>query len=110
MLSFISSQIGVPVTAFQDYAKREETRWEHMGEIQAYLDIRPYKGSDDAHVCAIAFNEAEGTDQGEAIVYVMVDYLRANKILLPSPSELERLALTVRARARQKAYEALIVL
>ena len=42
VLAFIASQIGVAPEAFTDYARRDETRRAHLGEIQAYLGVRPF--------------------------------------------------------------------
>src|SRR5271165_4909471 len=37
MLVFIAAQVGCEAAEFAGYARREETRWEHLGELQAYL-------------------------------------------------------------------------
>ena len=53
-------------------------------------------------------SEAVGTDRGVTIVAAMVGYLREHYILLPSPWELERLALVARALARKRAHRNLV--
>ena len=107
MLSFIADQIEGRVEEFQDYAKRAQTRREHLGELQTYLNLRLARREDARGFFKVALEEAIGTDRGDAIVAAMIIDLRTRGILLPSPLELERLALTARARARQQAYKAL---
>ena len=53
-------------------------------------------------------NEATGTNRGDPIVAAMVGYLREHYILLPSPWELERLALAARSLARKRAHRNLV--
>ncbi|HMK90334.1 MAG TPA: DUF4158 domain-containing protein [Methylocystis sp.] len=40
MLAFIASQIGCDADEFASYARRDETRREHLGELQSYLARR----------------------------------------------------------------------
>ena len=46
MLAFIAAQVGCEAAEFAGYARREETRWEHLGELQAYLAARPFRHDD----------------------------------------------------------------
>jgi TnpA family transposase len=105
MMAFIASQIGCDASDFASYARRIETRWEHLGELQIHLGMRPVQREDARAVAHIAMEQANGSDRGDAIVSVMIAYLREQKALLPSSSELERLALTARALARKRAYK-----
>ena len=108
MLSFIAGQLGCDLTALDGYARREETRWEHLGELQAYLGVRPFQREDYRAVTKVAVEQATGTDRGHAIVSAMVTDLRQRGVILPAALELERIALGARARAREQAYKALI--
>jgi TnpA family transposase len=84
MLVFIADQLRIDSNDFGDYAQREETRREHLRELQAYLGVQPFGRQDYSTMARIAFNESIGTDRGEAIVGAMVAHLRQNSILLPS--------------------------
>jgi TnpA family transposase len=108
MLAFLASQIECEPTAFAAYARRSETRREHLGELQAHLGVRPFGREDYRAVATIAVAEAVGTDRGDMIVAVMVDHLRERRILLPAATILERLALAARALARKRAYKNLV--
>jgi TnpA family transposase len=107
MLAFIAGQLGVAPETYSEYARRDETRWEHLGELQAYLKVRPFQREDYRAAAQVAVEEATGTDRGEAIVAAMIDHLRKHGILLPASVTLEKIALAARARARKRAYKKL---
>lgn len=50
---------------------------------------------------------AWATDRGEPIVQAMIAHLRANNVLLPAVTVLERIGLAARARGRKKVFAAL---
>ena len=108
VLSFVAGQLSIEPGIFNEYARREETRWEHFGEIQSYLRVRPFSRGDYRSVAKIATTEAIGTDRGDVIVAAMIEALRTRGILLPAPTILERIGLAARARARKQAHRNLI--
>src|SRR6476660_1399213 len=81
MLAFIADQLRIDSNDFVDYAQRWATRREHLGELQAYLGMKPFGRPDYPSMARIAFNESIGTDRGEAIVGAMVVHLQQNSIL-----------------------------
>jgi TnpA family transposase len=107
MVAFIAEQLGIGPEALAGYAGREETRWEHLGELQAYLGVRPFSRADHRPIAAVALQEATGTDRGDKIMAAMIGYLRDSSILLPAATVLERIGLAARARARKQAYKML---
>jgi len=108
MLAFIASQIECEPTAFAAYAHRNETRWEHLGELQTYLDVRPFRREDSRAVTHVAIEQATGSDRGDAIVSAMIEHLRERRILLPAAVTLEKVGLAARALARKRAYKNLV--
>ena len=108
MLIFIAGQIDAHPGDFHDYAGRAQTRREHIAELQTSLNVRLSRGRDARPLLSVAMNEAIGTDRGDTIVAAMVGYLREHHILLPSPWELERLALAARSLARKRAHRNLV--
>lgn len=108
MLAFIGSQIGDDLNTFEEYAERQQTRRAHLGELQAYLAVRPFRREDMRAVVHVAIEQATGSDRGDAIVSAMIAYLQEQRILLPAPAVLEKIALAARALARKRAYKNLI--
>ncbi len=108
MLAFIATQVECNPTEFAGYARREETRWEHLGELQAYLDVRSFCRDDKRALAHVAIEQATGSDRGDVIVSAMIEYLRERRILLPAAVTLEKIALAGRALARKRAYKSLV--
>jgi TnpA family transposase len=50
MLAFVAQQIGAEPTLFGEYARRAETRREHVLELQKFLGLRSF-GLDDWRAC-----------------------------------------------------------
>jgi hypothetical protein len=92
MLRFIADQIGGRVEDFHDYARRAQTRREHLGELRASANLRLAREDDARASFKAALEEATVTDRGDAIVTAMIVNLRTRGNLLPSPMQQERLA------------------
>jgi TnpA family transposase len=107
MLVFIAQQIGVGQALFGEYARRAETRREHSLELQRLLRLRSFGLADWRACLRVGADAAWATDRGEPIVQAMLAHLRANGVLLPSATVLERIGLAARARARKKTFETL---
>ena len=105
MLTFVAKQIGVDPALFGEYARRAETRREHLLELQRLLRLRSFGLADWRACLRVGSDAAWATDRGEPIVQAMLAHLRANGILLPSATVLERIGLAARARARKKTFE-----
>jgi Domain of unknown function (DUF4158) len=86
MLVFIASQIGVAPEVFAGYARRDETRRAHLGEIQTYLGVRSFQRGDYRGIARVAIEAATGTDRGDIIVSAMIEHLREREsCFLPLP-------------------------
>ena len=107
MLAFVGKQIGTDPALFGEYARRAETRREHMTELQKLLRLRTFGFADWRSCLKAGTDAAWATDRGEPIVQAMIAHLRANNVLLPTVNVLERIGLAARARARKKVFEAL---
>jgi TnpA family transposase len=108
ILAFVATQLGDDAKAFADYARRQQTRRAHLGELQAYLGVRFFRRDDIRAVIQVAVEQATGSDRGDTIVSAILEYLRERRILLPAALALEKIALASRALARKRAYKNLI--
>jgi hypothetical protein len=107
MLAFVARQIGVDPALFGEYARRAETRREHLLELQRLLRLRSFGLADWRACLRVGTDAAWATDRGEPIVQAMLAHLRANGVLLPVAAVLERIGMAARARARKKTFETL---
>jgi hypothetical protein len=107
MITFVAHQLGVPPADFADYAQRDQTRREHVVELQRYLGLRSFGLADWRASLRVGSDAAWATDRGEPIVLAILAHLRANRVVLASTTVLERIGLAARARAREKTFETL---
>jgi TnpA family transposase len=104
MLAFVAKQVGLDPALFGEYARRAETRREHLLELQRRVGLRSFGLSDWRACLRVGTDAAWATDRGEPIVRVMLAHLRTNNVLLPSATVLERIGLAARVRARRKTF------
>ena len=107
MIAFVAKQAGADPALFGDYARRAETRREHLLELQKFLGLQSFGFGDWRACLRVGADAAWATDRGEPIILAMLAHLRATGVLVPSPAVLERIGLAARARARKKTFEAL---
>ena len=107
MIAFVARQLRVSPSAFSDYALRDQTRREHAIELQKALGLRGFRLAEWRACLNVGANAAWATDRGEPIVQAMLAHLRAERVLVPAASVLERIGLAARARARRRAFQAL---
>lgn len=103
LLDYIAQQLGVRPGSLLNYGRRPQTRFDHGQQLAALLGLRAFTRDDIGRAIEIAGAAAWSTDKGLPIVTAVVDALRADRIILPSPDTIERVGLAGRARARKLA-------
>ena len=101
LLAYIAHQLGVSSASFDRYGRRSQTRQDHGRQIAHLLGLRAFMRDDVACLIEVAGAAAWSTDKGLPIATAVVDALRADRIILPSPDTIERIGLAGRARARK---------
>jgi TnpA family transposase len=109
MLRFIADQIAAPPSALGGYAERDQTRRSHIVELLNEYGWRSVGVRDYRELSAWLREQAWGTDQGMALVTLLIGEVRRRRIVVPTLPVLERLTLSARARARREANAALTV-
>ena len=104
---FIGLQVGAKTQALTRYAERDETRREHLSDLQQRLGWGMFSGQTYRDLRAWLIAPARITDRGLALVDALLEELRRRKILMPRLSVLERLARETRRQARDELYRAL---
>jgi TnpA family transposase len=108
MLNYVAEQIDTDPRLFAFYARREETRRDHIAHLLRYLEIRSPTGTDRRAALRAAIEAASTTDQGAAIAKAIIATYRERRALLPVATMIERMGLAARAIARRRAEAALI--
>ena len=108
MLNFIAEQIGANPTSFDLYARREETRMNHVAHLLGYLEMRSPTAEDRRAALLAAIEAASSTDKGVTIANAVLATFRERRVLLPVTNVIERMGLAARAIVRRRAEVALI--
>ena len=89
------------------YAERDQTRREHLAELQAHLGWRLFSGRAYRELGDWLIAPARSIDRGVALVEILMEELRQRNILAPRITVLERLARETRRRARAELHRSL---
>ena len=108
LLRMVSGQIKVSDEAWAGYGQREQTRREHLVELQAVLGLRTFTTL--SHYRAAVHSLAElalQTDKGIVLAHALADSLRSKGILLPTVDVVERICAEAITRANKHIHAAL---
>jgi hypothetical protein len=108
MLNYVAEQIDANPRLFDLYARREETRRDHIGYLLRYLEVRSATAQDRRTALVAAIDAAATTDKGMPIAKAIITSFRESRVLLPAANMIERMGLAARAIARRRAERALI--
>ena len=108
MLNHVAEQVGADPASFELYARREETRMNHVARLLGYLEMRSPTGEDRRAALLAAIETASTTDKGAVIANTIITMYRERRVLLPVVTMIERMGLAARAIARRRAEAALI--
>ena len=108
MLNYVAEQMGADPASFDLYARREETRMNHVAQLLCYLEMRSPTAEDRRSALLAAIEAASTTDKGVPIASAIIATFRERRVLLPVANMIERMGLAARAIARRRAEIALI--
>ena len=107
MLAFVADQLSLDPARFSDYAGRDQTRRKHLAEIQTAVGFRGFDRSRYREIAAWLLPTALATERGVTLASVVIEELRARRILTPPIGVIERLCGEVRYRAQRQLWRAL---
>jgi TnpA family transposase len=108
VVSFIAGQLGVSAAVLADYGRRDNTRREHLVELQELFGLRMMTRADQRAALVASIDAAAATDRGETIAAATVEAFRSRNVLLPSTDKLERIGTAGRAVARKRVQTSLL--
>jgi Domain of unknown function (DUF4158) len=107
MLRWIAEQVSADSSLLQGYAERDQTRREHFIELLDEYGWRSFGLHEHCELSTWLMNQARSTDQGMALVVLLIGELRHRRIIVPVLPGLERLTIATRACACREAYRVL---
>ena len=108
LVAWLAGQLDIPPAAFDDYARRPQTMTDHARRLAIILGLRGPTAADLPLMIEAAARTAWNTERGQPIAASVVVALRIAGIILPVAAVIERAAIAGRARARQRATDALL--
>ncbi|WP_257011064.1 Tn3 family transposase [Sphingobium yanoikuyae] len=107
ILAFVADQIDVPATAFDDYARRDETRRAHLADVMQRFGYAAFGRSHFRAIVAFAMPVAQTVAQPLQLASTVIDELRRRRVLLPPPAVIEAIVRRARQQAEQLTHELL---
>jgi TnpA family transposase len=98
MVGFLAQRLKVSPDALKMYAERAQTRTEHLQKICAYLGFRETTSNDLEVLVNWLLEHALEHDNPVVLFQLAADKLRADRLVRPGVTRLERLVGTVRER------------
>jgi TnpA family transposase len=108
LLAFVARQLRLEPGLWAEYAQREETRYEHLSELQQWLGLITFNRSHYRTLVKSLTELAQQTDRGILLAGALLEELRHQKVILPTVEVIERLCAEALTRGTRKVYEALI--
>lgn len=97
MVRFIAHQIDAEPEHLTDYARRDETRREHLSELLGALGLGTFGLAEYRALSGWLLGLARTTDHGLVLVQALISELRKRRVVVPVLTVLERLATAVRS-------------
>lgn len=108
ILHMVAAQLKVSLEDWNDYGQREQTRREHLVELQRVFNFRPFTTASHYKLAVNSLRElAWQTDKAIVLATALVESLRQKKILLPTLNVIERVCAESITHANRKIYSAL---
>jgi hypothetical protein len=107
LLAFVATQLKLAVPDWSVYGQREQTRREHLSELQAAFGFQMFGLPHYRAAVTWLAEVARQTDKGVVLVQALMGYLRRRGILLPTVAVLERLSAEALTRANRWLYQTL---
>jgi TnpA family transposase len=101
LLTFLARQLDLSPSAWASYAERDETRREHLAELQAHCGLRSFGIGHYRLLAACLMPTALQTNRGVVLVRAGIDELRRRSVIVPRLAVLERLCAEVIVRSER---------
>jgi TnpA family transposase len=107
LLSYVAQQVNIDAEAWKRYGQREQTRREHLLELQEVFGFKPFTGGHYRSAVSELSEIALQTDKGIVLATRLVESLRARAVLLPTLPVIERICSEAISQANRRIYATL---
>jgi Domain of unknown function (DUF4158) len=107
LLTFIADQLDIDVAAFDRYLQRDQTRREQLAELMARFGCQTFDRASSRRFLAWLIPIAQTIRKPDRLLEILLEEMRRQRVLLPTPRVLEMLVRQARVRAELISYRAL---
>ena len=107
LLARVARQLDLEPDLWPQYARRAETRREHLRELQFWLGLTPFDRDHFRAEVEHLTELAAQADRGMALATTLVERLRQQRVILPPIDVIERVCAHALVRGTRRVYEAL---
>ncbi len=107
LLAFIADQLDVDVAAFNRYQQRDQTRREQLAELVARFGCQTFDRASSRRYLAWLIPIAQTIRRPDRLLEILLEEMRRQRVLLPTPRVLEMLVRQARVRAELVSHRAL---
>ncbi len=104
LLNMVALQLNVSIDNWDKYGQREQTRREHLVELQTVFGFKPFTISHYRQGVQTLTELALQTDKGIVLASSLVENLRRQTIILPAINAIERAISEAVTRANRRIY------
>lgn len=104
LLELVAKQLKVPVDCWANYGQRDQTRREHLVELQKVLGFKTFTARHYQQAVETLAGVAMQTDKGIVLATSLVEDLRRQSIILPALSTIERICAEAITLADRHIY------
>jgi len=107
LLRLVAAQLKTSPEGWAEYGQRDQTRREHLVELQTVFGFRPFAMNDRRPAVHGLDDLAWQTDKGIVLAAALIGGLRRQSILLPAIGGIERICSEAITRATRRIHTAL---
>ena len=107
LLNMVTKQLNILPDCWIDYGQREQTRREHITEIENVFGFQTFAAAHYRKAIHFLDELARQTDKGIIIATALVAHLRSASVLLPTINTIERICSASITRGTRFIYNAL---
>lgn len=107
LLKLVADQLKVSIESWDEYGLREQTRREHLVELQTMFGFQPFTMNHYRQAVHTMTELAMQTDKGIVMANALIDYLRQRSIILPAINAVDRACAEALTRANRRIYDTL---
>jgi len=107
IVEYLARQLQIQPNELNRYARRAQTRTEHLQKIQSYLNFRTPNSQDFKQLSTWLLERAMEHDKPSLLFQLAAEKLYHDKIVRPGVTTLERMVSSARHQATLKTYHLL---